>query len=605
MASPEGAGGRRKPWEAVAICVALVIVVFVVFGQTIHFGFVNYDDDTNVYAAPQIVAGMSLRGIEWAFTHMQLSRWAPAAVISRLMDCTFYGTWAGGHHLTNVLLHAAATVFLFLALEESTGRMWRSGFVAAVFAVHPLHVEAVAWVSTRGELLCGLFFMVAVWSYSRYTRAAGGRLYYAASVAAFILGLMSKPMIVTLPFVFLLMDYWPLGRFGRVPRVRLIVEKMPFLVLSAGFSIVTSLTTPKPPGAVQMGLWLRIENAIVTYCIYLRQTFWPTDLAVYYPNPQHGYPMWEVAGAAAVVCLVTAATYGLRRRYPELLAGWLWFAGMLTPVIGIVQISNYAHADRYNYLPQIGLCVAVAWMAADWASRRRYGRAAVGSMGVIVPCVLMVAAYRQTSYWGSSKGLWMHALACTTDNDIAHNDLGNLLLGEGRRQDAIAQYREAARINPRYADARNNLAHLLFQDGHAAEAMEQYQEAVKIDPDSPPIRKSYGLDLFQMGKLDEAAAQFREALRVDPDYTDARTSLANVLLYQGRMADAIDEYCEVLRINPGDSLASDNLGNVLKLLYQQGRKAEAVAGAERALKVNPGNGRIEEALAGMLGDGRR
>ena len=589
---------RRR--EVIGICILLLVMVIAVFGQTARFDFVNYDDDSNVYQSPHVVAGLTAEGIQWAFTHTQLGRWGPVSTISRMVDCQVYHLWAGGHHLTNVALHALAAMLLFLTLLELTGMVWRSGFVAAVFALHPLHVEVVAWISARGELLCGVFFMMAVWSYAKYARAPSRRGCYALSLLCFALGLMSKPTMVTLPAALLLLDYWPLGRFADVSLSRLIKEKAPFLIGALCFCVFTYSITPPAHAEDHLPLWLRLENAGVSYCTYLGQTFWPVNLSVFYPDPTRGYPASVLAGSLALLCGISAAAYRLRRSAPGLLMGWLWFLGILVPLIGIVQISNYSHADRYTYLSQIGLCIGVTWAVAGWAGTQPWRRKAAAAMGAAILCALLVLAYRQTGYWRNGGTLFTHAIDSTQNNDVAQNDLGNAFYNQGWQDDALDHYREAVRINPNYADARANYAQLLSIKGHAAESLSQYQEAVRIEPDSPVIRTRYGMALFKMGRAGDAVSQFQQALAADPQYTDARTCLGNVMLTQGRLDNAVAQYEEALRINPGDALAHSNLCRVLVELFRQGRQKDAIADTEKALELRAGDAMLQNILSRML-----
>jgi tetratricopeptide (TPR) repeat protein len=602
--APGGAAAEatRRMWAAAGICALLVILVFGVFGQTLQFGFVNFDDDANVVDSPEITAGISVRGIEWAFTHAQVERWAPMSILSRQIDCQIHGLWAGGHHLTNVLLQASASVLLFLVLVEMTGALWRSGFVAAVFALHPLHVECVAWVSARGELLCAVFFMLSLWSYARYARAPGRRFHYAMSILWFALGLMSKSTIVTLPVILLLLDYWPLGRLREKARLRqLLIEKTPYLVLSVASSVASVMAQR---GGISKeshySLILRAGNALVSYVIYLEKTIFPVRLAVLYPLPPNGWPAWQVAGAVVILAGVTWGVVHLRRRQPFLVMGWLWYLVMLVPVIGIVQAGDQAYADRYAYLQQIGLLVAGTWCAANCAQDLRHGRLVLGVTGGAILSLLMVMAYQQTTYWRDSVTLWRHTLGCTANNYTAHNNFGNALLDLGRTDEAAAQYREAVRINPSDPDARANLAQVMFKQGDAGEAIAQYQEALRIDPSSTTIRVHYGMDLFRLRRVEEAADQFRQALRIDPDDANAHVCLGNVLLSQGQPEQAIGEYSTALRIDPAEGLAAANLGHALLVLLQQGRAGEAIADGEKALALQPGDSGIQNALAWLL-----
>jgi tetratricopeptide (TPR) repeat protein len=556
-----------RSWEVACICALLVIMVFVVFGQTVGHGFVNYDDDTNVYESPEITAGVSLHGIAWAFTHTQVGRWAPVTAISRQIDCQFYGLWAGGHHRTNVLLHAAATVLLFLALLKLTGAIWRSGFVTAVFAVHPLHVECAAWISARGELLCGVFTMLALWSYTIYARKPERPFHYAMSICWFSLALMSKPTIVTLPFVLLLLDYWPLGRFrSRSAFPGLLKEKLPLFTLSA-LSCVGAVLAQKrdihPAEIIPFSL--RVGNAVVAYVVYLGKLIWPSQLAVLYPPLNNGSPAWQVMDACLVLAALTAGAYALRRKQPYLLVGWLWYLGMLAPMIGLVQVGREAYADRYTYLPQIGLCMAGTWAAADWAGRRLYRRATLGGAASVILCALLVAAWHQTGYWRDSVTLWTHTIACTGDNADAHNNLGLALVEQVRTGEAVSEFRETLRIDPSYIDAHRSLGVIFLGKREPDQAIAEFQKAVAIDPNAAPDHDNLGVALFLKGQVGEAIAEIQQSLQIDPGYVDAHRNLGIIFLGKGKVDEAIGQFQEALRLNPGDAKARQKLDQALAM----------------------------------------
>ena len=595
------AHGLAKHWKVLAVCAGLVLLIVIVFAQTLRFGFVNYDDDTNVYQAPQVIAGLSLAGAAWAITHTQAGRWTPVATLSRMLDCQLFGLWPGGHHLTNLLLHTLTTLALFFALQRLTGSLWPSAFVAALFAIHPLHVEAVAWISARGELLSGLFFMLALWTYAIHAGQVrrAGPVPYAASLLCFLLGLMSKPSIVTLPFLLLLLDYWPLQRLRHTPLARLLIEKIPFFLLSAAACILTTQITQPQLLVDQLSLPLRLQNALLSYSIYLGQTLWPAHLAAFYPQ-RHSFPLWQIAAALLLLAILSAAAWFLRKKQPALLVGWLWYVGMLIPVIGIVQASSDAHADRYTYLPQIGLCIALAWPLGAWCDRPGRHRSLMLALAALTLAALLIPSARLTASWADSETLWTHALSSTQDNYVAHNNLANVLCLDNRLSDAVDQYLAAIRINPRYADPRANLAHILIQQGRPADAIAQYLAALRIDPTSPLIHERYGTDLYQMGRIPDAQDQFLLALQTDPDYADAHTCLGNVLLYQGRLQEAIHEYLQALRISPTDPLASRNLGNLLLIILEKTGPRPALAASEAALAAQPANPNIQNALAWIL-----
>jgi Flp pilus assembly protein TadD len=579
-------GPKRRRWLVAVICAVLVVLVLVVFGQTAGYGFVNFDDSAYVYQNPAVSRGLSLEGIGWAFTHVHAANWHPLTTILHMLDCQMYGLWAGGHHLTNVLLHAACAVLLFLLLLEMTGKMWRSGFVAAVFAIHPLRVESVAWVSELKDVLSGVFFILTLWAYARYARRPKSRGRYAMVMLWFALGLMSKPMLVTVPFVLLLLDYWPLGRFqNRSQFPGLLREKLPLFALSALSCVATVFAQQRAIQPIEhFPFSLRFGNALVAYVIYLGKLIWPINLAVLYPLLKNGRPALQVIGALLLLAAMSAVAYESRRNRPYLLVGWLWYLGMLAPVIGILQVGWQAYADRYTYLPQIGLCVAGTWMAADWAGQRRGRRAALGAMAVIVPCALAAAAYHQTRYWRDSESLWTHTLECTRDNFLAHKNLGILLVQQGHTEEAIAEYREAVGINPSYKETHYDLGNALFRQGRTEEAIAEYREALRLDPVDADAQSNLGVALFREGSTEEAMVRFREALRLDPTDEEAHYNLGLILFQQGRAEDAIAEYREALRLNPADGEVHGDLGNAL---LQQEKPEEAIAEYREAARLEP------------------
>jgi protein O-mannosyl-transferase len=411
-----------------AICVSLLLAVALVFGQTVGHEFINYDDQQYVYENPQVEGGLTLRGIAWAFTTSHASNWHPLTWLSHMVDCQLYGLHAGGHHLTNILLHAAAAILLFLVLWRMTGDLWPSAFVAAVFAVHPLRAESVAWVAERKDVLSGLFFLLILWAYVSYARHPFSPIRYLTVVVLFALGLMAKPMLVTLPFLLLLLDYWPLGRIGLpaagggsfpFPR-RVVVEKIPLLALAIASCMATFLVQVKAVVALDaIPISSRIANALVSYVAYMGNFFYPMGLAVFYPLPASGLPIWKVVGSTLALTGVSVAAQAWRRRFPYLFVGWFWYLGMFVPVIGLVQVGSHSMADRYTYLPQIGLCLAVTWGVTQIAVSRHYRRWVCGVASVLAVLVLMGIAWRQTSYWRDSETLFTHALACTANNYIA------------------------------------------------------------------------------------------------------------------------------------------------------------------------------------------
>ena len=517
------------------------------FGQTLTHEFIDFDDNDYVYDNPVVARGLTLKGIVWAFTSFHAANWHPLTWLSHELDCQFYGLNPAGHHLTNVLLHTATVIALFLVLRQMTGALWRSAFVAAVFAIHPLRVESVAWVAERKDVLSGLFFMLTIGAYVRYARYPWSAARHGLVVLLFVLGLMCKPMLVTLPVVLLLLDCWPLQRVEPRKLSGLALEKLPLLALSAAACVATVLAQKECIQPTEVySLPLRCANALVTCMVYLGQMVWPAGLAVFYPYPHNGLPAWEVLLAGILLAGLSVAAWGERRKQPWLLIGWLWYLVMLLPVVGIIQVGEQAHADRYTYLPQIGIYVAVTWLVAEW----KLNRVVLGNLMVGVLAVLMVCAWKQTAYWKNGETLWTHTLACTTGNSVACL----------------------------------NLAADLRKEGRMAEAIVVYQKGLQDLPDDAELHNSLGDALLEIGKVDDAITHCQRALQIRPDDAQAHLNLGNALLHKGRVDDAITHYQKALQINPAFAMAHNNLGAVL---WQEGRVDDAITGTKRPCKSCP------------------
>jgi len=611
LSSPESEirpTGLNDRWTVTGICIFLAVITFAVFGQTAHYKFVNFDDDLYVYGDAQVVRGLTLNGIARVFTHGSgYDNWDPLTAISHMLDCQLYGLNPGAHHLTNVLLHTVTVILLFLVLRQMTGFLWRSAFVAAVFAIHPLRVESVAWISERKDVLSGVFFMLTLGAYVRYARRSWSPARYGLVVFLFALGLLSKPMLVTLPFVLLLLDYWPLKRFEATslqPQhstpLRLIVEKIPLLALSFALCVATVLIERTDIQPIEMyPLHLRIGNALISYVTYLGQMIYPAGLAVLYPYPTQGQPVWDIILAILVLASISAGIFFWRRKYPYLLVGWLWYLIMLVPVIGLIQVGLQARADRHTYLPQIGLYVLLTWAATDLCAGWRHRRVLLGGGSTIILIALFFCAHKQTSYWKDSESLWTHTLACTSDNAVAHYTFGDALSEKGNVNEAIAQYRMALQINPNsnYLKAYNNLGLALFQKGDVNEAIAQYQMALQINPDSPEAHYNLGNALIKKGNVDEAIAHFQKALQINPDSADAQYNLGNALIRKGNVDEAIAHFEMALQINPDNADAHYNLGTALLLKHSVD---EAIAHFQKALQINPNFAEAQNNLANAL-----
>ena len=529
------------------ICLSLALAVWAVFGQTLHHDFV-YDDIVSVYENPFVIQGLTFAGIGQLFAHIDLTThdWWPLTEISHMLDWQFYGPDAGGHHLTNVLLHAATAILLFLVLRKMTGALWRSAFVAAVFAIHPLRVESVAWVTERKDVLSGLFFMLTLWAYTCHARRSAASdnnasppkfTFYLLALIFFALGLMSKSMLVTLPFILILLDYWPLKRFAihdsRSATARLAWEKLPFLLMAAAAGLVTLVaqrdTTVQT--AHSIGLPWRLGNALVSYAVYVFQMVCPMGLAVHYPHLETRLSLWMSGGAALVLLVISIGVAMGRQKRPYLLVGWLWYLVMLLPVIGLVPVgaAQAAHADRYTYLPQIGLYILVAWGAVELSGFWKYHRLVLGAGSAVILAGLLADAHVQTGYWKSEISLWTRALACTSGNSVAHNNLGIALANQGKLGEAIQQYEKALQIKPGYAEAHYNLGDALAARGELDEAVRHYERALQFRPAYVKAYNNLGKALLQKGRVAEAIANFQRAMEIAPEYSPPYNNLAWIL----------------------------------------------------------------------------
>ena len=565
------APAARDRWIAVGLALVLAAITWLVFGQTLNHAFINYDDPDYVTKNAQVARGLTLEGVVWAFTQVHASNWHPLTWISHMADSHLYGMNPRGHHLTNVLLHTVNAILLFLLLRQMTTSLWRSFFVAALFAIHPLRVESVAWVAERKDVLSGLFFILTLMAYTRYARAPD-RARYALVAALFALGLMAKPMLVSLPLVLLLLDYWPLGRLpslsleGAEERKnfrRLVLEKMPLLALGLASCAVTLFAQREAMKPVtQIALPARVANAAIAYVDYMRQMAWPIDLAVLYPWDAARLQPLHVALAVLVVAGISLTVFLLRsRRY--LVTGWLWYLIMLVPVIGILQVGNQARADRYTYLPQIGLYLLIAWSAVELGGRLKYYRLLLSGIAVAGLVALILAARTQASHWQDSETLWRHALNVTTDNIIAEGNLGEAIYRKGRN----------------------------------GEARFHFEKSLKINRRQPELLSALGVFDLEVGRVEEARANLQEAIAIEPNHKDAHYNLGNVYLHTGNGTEAVSHYERALAINPDDVEAMNNMAWILatwpNALTRNGVKAVALA--ERADALTRGQNQVVSA----------
>jgi protein O-mannosyl-transferase len=591
-------------WFSIGICIALAGLTWVVFGQTLWHDFVNYDDPRYVYENTRITSGLSISGIAWAFTHIHSMNWHPLTTISHMLDCQLYGLNAAWHHLTNVLFHTVAAILLFLALQQMTGAVWRSAFVAAVFAIHPLHVESVAWIAERKDVLSGVFFMLTLLAYVCYVHLPRvGR--YLVVVFFFACGLMSKPMLVTLPFVLLLLDYWPLDRIKGQLWKR-VLEKIPLIALSAVSSIITFLVQKGAVGRTEeLPILERINNAVVSYVLYIWQMLWPVNLAVFYPHPENRLTLWEIISCLLLLICITAVAVALRKQRPYLITGWLWYLGMLVPVIGLVQVGWQGRADRYTYLPQIGLYIAATWGLADLTALYRHQRTILSAAAILVIGALSFCAWVQTSYWRDSETLFRHARAVTVNNDVAENNLGIVFLRQGKVDEAISLLQAAVDLRPDNSPAHENLAKALLQKGQVSNALIHYHKLLELQPDNIEVHNIVGTVLIQQDRVGEGVEEWQKVLAIQPDNGNALSNLAWVFatspdesLRDGPKAVQLAE--QALRISGG---RMPILFRTLAAAYaESGEFSKAIRTAQQGIELanSQGNSGLATELQGNI-----
>lgn len=581
----------------------LMMATLAVYLPVVTFGFVEYDDNFYASENPFVRAGWSGAGLKWAFTNIEGGNWHPLTWLSLMLDAEIAGPRAGVFHGTNLLLHLVNTLLLFFLLERMTGAASKSAFVACAFAIHPLHVESVAWIAERKDVLSTLFWFLTLQAYLHYVSRPGlVRLLLVA--LPFGLGLASKPMLVTLPIVLLLLDYWPLGRLRpRGAMGGLIREKTPLLAMALASGIVT-LVAQHGGGALATfefyPLPARLANAVVACATYLAKTLWPANLAVFYPHPGNTLSPWLVAISTLVLAGISVLVY-LARGRPYLTVGWLWYLVTLAPVIGLVQVGMQSMADRYTYVPLIGIFLMVAWGVPDLAARhgaRWVPLVAVGAMGALMGCARL-----QVSYWRDGTTLFAHALRATSRNPVAENCLGNALLRRGRDAEAAEHWSQALRIAPDYADARSNLAGILIKQGRLDEAIAQCREVLRVNPTHVRAHTNLGLVLMHRGNYDEAAHHFSASLSERPNHAGTHANLAGALLRLGRLSEALSHIEQALRLEPDNVDAHLNLGIALG---EQGRLDAAIARFSKVLRLDPGNetarGYLEAARAAQRRD---
>ena len=578
---------EKGPWVAAAVCTLLLLSTILAFRPAFEkdFSFVNLDDNRYVYDNGHVTQGLTRETVAWAFTSLEYDNWHPLTWLSLMLDRQIFGPeslpqpW--GYHCTNILIHAINVLVLFMALWRMTSALWPSLLVAVLFGLHPLRAESVAWISERKDVLSGLFFLLTVWAYAAYANHNRSWARYGLVILFFIVGLMAKPMLVTLPLLLVLLDYWPLGRVesgwwtvgGKGPNqppttvhrppstsfVRLVVEKIPLLVLALASSVVTMIAQQGAMKVIDtITFRMRLENALVSYAAYIGEIFYPVGLAPLYPFPEHGVPWPKIAAAAIVLAAITALVVR-RRAWPWLPVGWLWYLITLLPVIGLVQVGVQAMADRYTYLPHIGLYIMLAWTAEELTvnlpSRRWFWTA---GLVLLIPILIQLTA-AQTATWKDSETLWTSALKANPEIALAENNLGYIVEHRGQFDEAFKHYLHAVEIRPRYVEAHINLGNMYMIKGQTDEALKHYRAAIAIRPDFELSYANLGTGLLARGELAEAEAAFRTALERDPQYVEAYWKLGSVLCQQKKFREGIAALRKAVEIAPGYSAAWQTL----------------------------------------------
>jgi Flp pilus assembly protein TadD len=592
------AGSGFPVWLMAAL---LALVTIAVYWPVMRHGFVDYDDNLYVTSNVHVQNGLTLENIEWGCFNTVGGNWHPLTMWSHMADCQIFGLKPWGHHLTNVLLHALNTGLVFVLLRSLTGAFWRSALVAALFGLHPLHVESVAWVAERKDLLSTWFGLLSLIFYARYGRerlavnnrevkAWGAPAHrprdYALALIFFAFGLMSKPMLVTWPFVMLLLDYWPLERFKPSGAWRLLREKIPFFTLAAAVSVVTFVVQKRGDSVLAteaLPLSARGGNALISYCRYLAKLFWPTDLAVFYPHPGY-WPIERVLLAGGLMAGLSVLLFVQRRRYPFLLMGWLWFCGTLVPVIGLVQLGGQAMADRYAYTPSLGVLVLAVWGVSELFKSWPYRMVALSVAGSTAVVLCLALTRQQLWHWKDSEALFRHALEVTENNYLAHLNLGSALEEKGQIDEAIREFQEAMRLKPGYVLAHNNIGVALVRKGQIDDGISHYHEAIRLKPDYALAHSNLGLALVAKGQIDAAIQEFQEAVRLEPDFAEAHNNLGMALDRKGQIDAAFREFQEAIRLKSDSAEAHSNLGLAL---VRKGQFDEAIKQFQEAIRLKP------------------
>jgi Flp pilus assembly protein TadD len=587
----------NRNWSYI-ICLVLVFITFAVYYQVCSFGFINLDDPGYVSENPNIQTGFSLNAVKWAFTSGYAGNWHPLTWLSHILDWQLFGSNPAGHHLANLFFHIANTLLLFIVLKKMTGALWQSAFVAALFALHPLHVESVAWVAERKDVLSTFFWLLTMWAYAHYAKNPKLK-WYLVSLVLFALGLMSKPMLVTLPFVLLLLDYWP---FQRKISWHLLVEKIPFFIFAAASSIVTILAQHSGKAVVPFSLAplnFRIANAFISYVQYIEKMFYPAGLAVFYPHPGINISILFTVISAVLLLGVTIFILGFPKNHRYLVTGWFWYLGTLVPVIGIIQVGGQAMADRYAYITLTGLFIIIAWGMPELLGKFSHRKIVLWILSLVVLFALAVCSYLQTRYWKDTLTLCQHAIEVTNDNYQAHFCMIKPLLEQNRIDDAIRHGEQAVRISPTFVPALNALGLSLLEAKRTDDAVACYRRVLQIRPQDAAANFNLAWVLAGSGKFDEAIPLYYKTLQIDPDFADARINLGFALAGSGKLQEAVKEYEKILLVEPNNAVAHNDLGIALA---KQENFDDAIAHFSQAVKINPNYANAKNNLSAALAE---
>jgi protein O-mannosyl-transferase len=576
----------------------IITVTAAAYWQLQKFDFINYDDNEYVFDNPHVKEGIKLNSIAWAFTNSHSSNWHPLTWLSHMLDWQMFGLWAGGHHLTSLFLHIVNSMLLFFVFRKMTGNIWQSGFVAALFALHPLHVQSVAWVSERKDILSAFFWILTLWAYACYVRRPGWPAYLVGLVF-YISGLMSKPMVVTLPFVLLLLDYWPLNRLPidesgknlHIKLTKLLLEKIPLFILSAVSAGIT-IIVQRQSGALKsfdvIPLTDRLANALISYVNYIIKFIYPVKLSIYYPYPNQ-IPGWKLVASAAILTAISWAAIKFMRQKPWFIVGWFWFIGTLVPVIGLVQVGMQSIADRYMYLPMIGLLIPVAWGIPELLAKWLYKKAILTVSAACIIIIFFWITKTQLDYWADTYTLFKRAIAITEDNFFAYKVWGDELALKGDYEAAQKIFLTALKIKPDDFDAIESLGRLAYRNKNYDQAISYYSKALMLNPSNPEIYNKLGVVFFSQHAFEQAREKFEIAVRLNPKFDEAYYNLGLVASKQGRVNDALINYKKAINFNPDYSDAHKSIGDVL---FSQGDMGQALKHYSEALRLHPNDATI-------------